>query len=113
MRKRLLIATLAATFLAAMSPGARCEPARSARGRMDTAYTSPGAYGVGVKTLHLVDPTRPTMLYGPYDGSSSRAIDLEVWYPAAPGHGLDELRDAAPADSARAFPLVVRAHALG
>ncbi len=76
------------------------------------AYAEPGAYGVGVRTLHLVDRSRPTMAYGPYDGSDSRELDVEVWYPADTGQGLVEVRGAAPASSLK-FPLILRAHGLG
>jgi predicted dienelactone hydrolase len=80
---------------------ARC-PARATT----DAFLAPGPFGVGVRTLTLVDPSRPTPPRGSEPGEAERTLVTEVWYPAAQGGGLTPVRDA-PVAAGGPFPLVV------
>jgi dienelactone hydrolase len=44
-----------------------------------------GPYPVGVRTIHLEDPTRPT------EDGAPRPLEIEIWYPAT-----EDARDAEP-----------------
>src|SRR5262249_53117687 len=70
------------------------------------AFLAPGAFGVGVRTLTLVDPSRPTPPRGAEPGAPERTLVTEVWYPADQGGGLTPVRDA-PVAAGAPFPLVV------
>ena len=67
--------------------------------------TEPGPYGVGIKILHLVDPSRENW-----------TLDTYVWYPADKtdatpvmrGHLV--LRDALPNRSDAPYPLIIFSH---
>ena len=78
----------------------------------DTAtYALPGAYGVGLKTVTLVDTTRPTMANGTYPGAPDRTLVTDIWYPTAPSqNGAIPILNAPIAPTGGAFPLIVRAH---
>jgi predicted dienelactone hydrolase len=78
-----------------------------------TPLAQPGPYGIGVRTVVLVDTTRPTEKYGPYEGSPERELVVEVWYPADTDAGSTAVRDAAPRGTGGPWPLVLRAHGLG
>lgn len=77
--------------------------------RDTVTYSQPGPYGVGVRTVTLVDPSRPTPPNGAYPGAPSRTLVTEIWYPS-PQNGLNELPNAPIAPTGGAFPLIVRAH---
>jgi predicted dienelactone hydrolase len=81
---------------------ARCLPS-SASG----SFLEDGRYGVGVRTLSLVDTTRPTPAHGDVPALPSRTLTTEVWYPTAPHRG-EPLRDAVAADGR--FPVVLSSH---
>lgn len=93
-----------------------------------------GEHDVGVRTLTLTNPQQPDIINTPRDGDTlyaDRTLTVEVWYPAtlgdqqAPGTqyqtttrnpGINAVltgmavRDAAPAGSDTAYPLVVISH---
>src|SRR5438046_5128969 len=68
------------------------------------------SFGVGVRTLDLVDRSRRTPPHAGLPGSRARRLKVEVWYPAAPGE-TDPVRDA-PLAAERPFPLVVNSPGL-
>jgi len=74
-------------------------------------FTARGSHGVGVRTLHLVDATRPTPPNGIYPGAASHTLDVEVWYPATTPPAPAAVRDA-PLDPSARYPLIVHGHAL-
>jgi predicted dienelactone hydrolase len=82
-------------------------PARCPRGSATGAFLEPGRFGVGVRTLPLVDESRPTAAHGDVPEQPSRRLTTEVWYPTAP-HDGPPMRDA-PAARGR-FPLVLSSH---
>lgn len=77
------------------------------------AAASRGPFGVGVTTLELVDPTRPTEPNRDFEGASERRFTVEVWYPTGPSAEEPEDRDAALDQSQAPYPLIVFAHGLG
>jgi predicted dienelactone hydrolase len=74
------------------------------------AFLAPGAFGVGVRTLPLVDATRPTQAHGGRPELPTRTLTTEVWYPIE-GSGLAAVRDAPRAPGR--FPLIVSSHGYG
>lgn len=98
---RFVIALTALLFLRSIV-GARCPD-----GATTQDFLAPGSYGVGVRTLPLVDETRPTAAHGAIPAELSRKLTTEVWYPTAP-HAGSPLRDV-PAAGGR-FPLVLYSH---
>jgi predicted dienelactone hydrolase len=69
---------------------------------------------VGVRTLELVDTSRPTPANRDYPGAPERRLVVEVWYPAEGIAGDEgeggELRDATPDASSAPYPLIMFAH---
>ena len=95
-----------AAFLIAVLYGG-VATARCPGGADTAAYLQPGRYGVGVRTLPLVDTSRPTPAHGSVPATPSRTLTTEVWYPTAP-HAGAPTRDA---DAARGrFPVVLSSH---
>jgi len=88
-------------LLVPFTASARC-PTRATT----DAFLAPGPFGVGVRTLTLVDPSRPTPPRGSEPSEAERTLVTEVWYPAAQGGGLTPVRDA-PVAAGGPFPLVV------
>lgn len=80
-------ALAALLLLVPFAASARC-PARATT----DAFLAPGPFGVGERTLILVDTSRPTPPHGSDPGSPQRPLVTEVWYPTAPG-GPTPLRD--------------------
>ncbi len=74
------------------------------------SYAQPGAYGVGVITIELIDTSRPTPANGDVPESPERRIPVEIWYPAAAMAASPEARDAPAAASGGPYPLIVFAH---
>ena len=72
-------------------------------------FTAPGRYGVGVRTLRLVDTLRRTPPHNGEPGSPERKLTTEVWYPAPSGDVSQPQRDA-PLGDGGPFPLVVMSH---
>jgi len=102
-----LMLAVAATVPAAVRAGCRTAPARHS-----ADFAARGALPVGVRTLHLVDATRVTPPNGAFGGAPSRALDTEVWYPAATAPSDMAVQDA-PLDLGGApYPLVLYGHAL-
>src|SRR5262245_35721766 len=78
----------------------------------DTLPTSaqlaaPGPHAVGVRTVVLVDGSRPTAPNGTFPGAPDRTFLTEVWYPA-----VQAGRDVPLDGSAAPYPVVVHSHAL-
>ncbi len=74
--------------------------------------TERGPLAVGVTTLELVDPSRPTEANREYPGADERRFTVEVWYPADAEPAAAEARDA-PLDTREApYPLIIFAHGL-
>src|SRR5262252_3074634 len=93
-----------------------------------------GSYDIGVRTLELIDRNRVDLLSTKTGGPAARAdrpLTIEVWYPATLGDGQKPggdyrvitrdpavtatlhgraVRDAAPAKTASARPLVIISH---
>src|SRR5262245_65884453 len=46
------------------------------------AFLAPGPYAVGVRSLQLVDATRPTPAHAGLPALPSRSLPTQVWYPA-------------------------------
>ena len=97
---------LAAVLVLAAVPAARaaCSPEAT------TATYLQRSFGVGVRTLELVDRSRRTPPHAGLPGSRVRALTVEVWYPAAPGPTAP-VRDA-PLAAGGPFPLVVNSPGL-
>src|SRR5712691_6375912 len=96
---------LGALVLLPPAAGARCL-AGSATG----AFVDPGSFGIGERTLDLVDTTRATPAHGNIPEKPDRTLTTEVWYPTTPG-GTGVVRDAAVARGGP-FPLVVNSPGL-
>jgi predicted dienelactone hydrolase len=80
---------------------------RSAPRRTSAAFAAPGPQAVGIRTLTVVDATRPTPPNRGLPGAATRTLVTEVWYPAlAPGRDTPLDARGAP------HPLVIHAHAL-
>lgn len=94
---------LLALLLSTAASSARC-----LSGDATAELAGRGPYGVGVRTLTLVDPSRGTPAHGPVAERPTRTLVTEVWYPTA---GDGTVRDA-PLARGRRFPLVVDSHGL-
>ena len=68
------------------------------------AFAAPGPFGVGVRTLTLVDTTRVTPAHGSVAQQPERTLVTEIWYPTAAG-SMAPVRDATLATGQ--FPLIV------
>jgi len=97
---------LAIGLVLVLAPAARalCPPEAT------TATYLQSSFGVGVRTLDLVDRSRRTPPHAGLPGSRVRTLAVEVWYPAAPGEA-GPVRDA-PLAAERPFPLVVNSPGL-
>jgi dienelactone hydrolase len=73
---------------------------------------APGPFAVGMATLPLVDPTRPTPASASAPGSPVRTLMTDVYYPAAAGVPGAVTVDAPADEGRRRFPLLVFAHGL-
>ncbi len=96
------LAALIAVLLVPSLASAHCPT-----GSATAAFLEPGRYGVGVRTLPLVDTSRPTPAHGTIAALPSRTLTTEIWYPTAP-HTSAPLRDGAAARGR--FPLVLSSH---
>lgn len=67
-----------------------------------------GTYGVGVRSLALVDAARPTPANGVVLASPRRQLPTEVWYPALEGSAQEPEVSASPAEGR--FPVVLFSH---
>jgi predicted dienelactone hydrolase len=76
------------------------------------AFLAPGPYAVGVRSLPLVDSTRPTPAHAGFPALPSRSLPTQVWYPATGPSGAAPVADA-PLASGGPFPFVVNSHGLG
>jgi predicted dienelactone hydrolase len=89
-------------------------PAAEARARVTAdSLAAPGRFAVGVATLTLVDPSRPTAASGPFPGSAVRTLPTDVYYPTAGGTPGEITRDTPLDASDGPYPLLVFAHGLG
>jgi len=96
------LAALIAVLLVPSLASAHCPT-----GSATAAFLEPGRHGVGVRTLRLVDTSRPTPAHGTIAALPSRTLTTEIWYPTAPHTGAP-LRDGAAARGR--FPLVLSSH---
>ena len=99
-------ASLVAAAVLATTAGARCLDSATA------AFGQPGAFGVGVRDLTLVDDTRPTPAHGSQPALSLRTLVTRVWYPTAGPASATPVTDAALLTGKR-FGLVVYSHGFG
>lgn len=77
----------------------------------EPAYAGDAQSPVGVTTITLVDPSRPTATNGACAELPSRTLVARVYYPAATGTPTGEAQSDAPPDRAKGpYPLVVFAH---
>src|SRR5262245_63994306 len=76
------------------------------------AFLAPGPYAVGVRSLTLVDSTRPTPPHNGLPGLPSRTLPTQVWYPAAGTAGAEPVPQA-PLAPGGPFPLVLNSHGFG
>lgn len=76
--------------------------------RGTTYFAARGPYGVGTRTMTLVDTSRPTAANGVYPGAPERTLVVDVWYPAPPAPQAQVLNAAVAGGGP--FPLIVRAH---
>ena len=96
------LAALIAVLLVPSLASAHCPT-----GSATAAFLEPGRYGIGVRTLPLVDTSRPAPAHGTIAALPSRTLTTEIWYPTAPHTGA-LLRDGAAARGR--FPLVLSSH---
>src|SRR4030095_12425651 len=57
--------------------------------RNTQTYTAFGPYGAGVRTVTLVDSSRPTSANGTYPGAPDRTLVTDIWYPITPNGLID------------------------
>jgi len=105
----LALALLLAACSSQGKPGPAPSPAQAVAPSVDEVANR-GRYGVGVTTLDLVDPSRPTLPNREAPGSPDRRMAVEVWYPAAATATAPEQRDAALDRSGAPYPLIIFAH---
>lgn len=74
------------------------------------AFVAPGPYAVGVRTLEMVDTSRPVAPNGDYPGEPERRMSVDVWYPAMGVTSDATARDAALDARGGPYPLIVFAH---
>ena len=99
-------------IMAIVGPTTAWSGCRGVAPRQTADYATRGPHAVGVRTLQLVDATRPTPPNGTFAGAASRTLDIEVWYPASTAAGPTVVRDA-PLDATRGpYPLILHGHAL-
>jgi dienelactone hydrolase len=73
-------------------------------------FAAPGPFGVGVRTMTLVDTSRPTAANGTFPGAPERTLVVEVWYPIEPGGIIAQKPNAPFIEGSGPFPLLLRAH---
>jgi predicted dienelactone hydrolase len=100
------------TCLAAPTAGSAASSCRRAPARDTAFFAEPGTHAVGVRTLRLVDDTRPLSANNGFPGAPVRPLDTEVWYPAVGAAGAVAVRDAPVDRSAAPYPLILHGHAL-
>ncbi len=77
--------------------------------RDTTTFTQLGPYGIGSRTVTLVDTSRATPPNGTFPGAPDRTLVTEIWYPAPP-ELITETPQAPVVATGGAFPLILRAH---
>jgi predicted dienelactone hydrolase len=106
---RLLIVALAVAV--AIPPPAWCRCRGTSR-RHTADFAARGPYAVGTRTLFLVDETRPTPSNGSFAGAPFRALDTQVWYPAAATPATGAIPGAPLDPGGGPYPLILHGHAL-
>jgi len=76
------------------------------------AFLAPGPYAVGVRSLALVDSTRPTPPHAGFPSLPSRSLPTQIWYPATGPAGAAPVADA-PLAPGGPFPLIANSHGFG
>jgi len=100
-------APVLAVLLPLLLPGAAL--ARCPAGATTEAFLAPGPRAVGVRTLTLVDPSRPTPAHAGIAALPSRTLVTRIWYPAGGAPGQPPVADA-PLAAGGPFPLVINSH---
>lgn len=100
---RILPALLLALSLLPATAGARCPT-----GATTAAFLQPGRFGIGIRTLTLIDTSRTTDAHGDVPAQPARTLTTTVWYPTDPGAAAP-VPDATLA-SGGPFPLIVNSH---
>jgi pimeloyl-ACP methyl ester carboxylesterase len=77
--------------------------------RDTTTFSQAGPYGIGSRTVTLVDTSRPTQPNGTYPGAPDRTLVTQIWYPSLP-ELINETADAPLVSTGGTFPLIIRAH---
>ncbi len=72
-------------------------------------YSAHGPYLSGLRTVTLVDSSRPTPPNGAYAGAPDRTLVADIWYPIPPG-GNDAVGNAPITPTGGPFPMIIRAH---
>ena len=103
MRALTAVMVLAAATMAAPTRAA-CPPDATTQ-----RFAAPGQYGVGVRTLKLVDTLRRTPPHYAEPGAPERKLTTEIWYPAPSGDVTTAQRDA-PLNDGGPFPLIIMSH---
>jgi predicted dienelactone hydrolase len=102
------VVILHALVAAVMAVGATAAVAATCPVNAD--YGSAGPYGIGVRTLTLVDETRRTPAHADVAELPQRTLVTEVWYPTS-SPGAEPQRDA-PLAGGGPFPLIVNSPGL-
>ena len=103
-----------AAFLLLVLPAAHGVPAmaRCPADATTAAFLAPGPYAVGVRSLTLVDSSRPTPAHAGLPALPSRMLPTQIWYPATGPGGAAPVADA-PLASGGPFPLIANSHGFG
>ncbi len=107
LRTHALVLALLVVALCPLPALARC-PADATT----AAFLAPGPYAVGVRSLTLVDSSRPTQAHAGLPALPSRTLPTQVWYPATGSPGAAPVPDALLA-AGGPFPLVINSHGFG
>jgi dienelactone hydrolase len=70
-------------------------------------------YGVGNKSLTLVDSSRTVPANGIFPGAAERSLEVEIWYPSTISPVFGQFVNAPLQTSGTPWPVVVRAHGFG
>ena len=104
LREKIIISAFCALLL---SPG--CTTGEPDLEEIILELSSGGAYGVGVRTLTFIDPTRETPSHSGIPAEPTRTFPTEIWYPS-PGENQNPSREA-PLDLAPGpYPLIIFSH---
>ena len=75
-------------------------------------FASGRMYGIGVRTLDLVDLSRPTDAKPGFAGAPERTFPTKIWYPTDGSTRLGESSNAPISTVLERYPIILRAHGL-